>query len=75
MECNAHPNRLDLKDTHLMEARKRGVPIVISTDAHRVEELDLMSYGVEQARRAWLTPEDVLNAQPLATLLAVLGRT
>lgn len=74
MECNAHPNRLDLKDTHLMEARKRGVPIVISTDAHRVEELDLMSYGVEQARRAWLTPEDVLNAQPLEKLLAALGR-
>lgn len=75
MECNAHPNRLDLKDTHLMEARKRGVPIVVSTDAHRVEELDLMSYGVEQARRAWLTPEDVLNAQPLEQLLAALGRS
>jgi DNA polymerase (family 10) len=74
MECNAHPNRLDLKDTHLMEARKRGVPIVISTDAHRVEELDLMSYGVEQARRAWLTPDDVLNAQPLEQLLEALGR-
>ncbi|MGD8497028.1 MAG: DNA polymerase/3'-5' exonuclease PolX, partial [Gemmatimonadales bacterium] len=55
MELNAHPNRLDLRDTHLMEAKKRGVPIMISTDAHRPEELDLMRYGVEQAQRAWLT--------------------
>ncbi|MDH3297519.1 MAG: DNA polymerase/3'-5' exonuclease PolX [Gemmatimonadota bacterium] len=74
MECNAHPNRLDLRDTHMMEAKKRGVPIVISTDAHRVAELDLMSYGVEQARRAWLTPGDVLNAGPLEVLLSALGR-
>lgn len=74
MECNAHPNRLDLKDTHLMEARRRGVPIVISTDAHRVEELELMSYGVEQARRAWLTRDEVLNARPLEELLVALGR-
>lgn len=74
MELNAHPNRLDLRDTQLMEARKRGVPIVISTDAHRPDELDLMRYGVEQARRAWITAGDVLNAQPLENLLAVLGR-
>lgn len=74
MELNAHPSRLDLRDTHLMEAKKRGVPIMISTDAHRPEELDLMHYGVEQAQRAWLTPDDVLNAQPLERLLEVLGR-
>ena len=58
----------------MMEARKRGVPIVISTDAHRAEGLDLMSYGVEQARRAWLSPADVLNAGPIEDLLAALGR-
>jgi DNA polymerase (family 10) len=58
-----------------MEAKKRGVPIMISTDAHRPEELDLMRYGVEQAQRAWLTADDVLNAQPLAKLLEVLGRS
>lgn len=73
-ECNAHPSRLDLRDTHMMEARKRGVPIVISTDAHRAEGLDLMSYGVEQARRAWLTRADVLNAGPIDALLKSLGR-
>lgn len=74
LECNAHPSRLDLRDTHMMEARRRGVPIVISTDAHRAEGLDLMSYGVEQARRAWLSPADVLNAGPIEDLLAALGR-
>jgi DNA polymerase (family 10) len=74
MELNAHPNRLDLRDTELMEAKKRGVPIVISTDAHHVDELGLMVYGVEQARRAWLTPDDVLNARPPDELLKVLGR-
>ena len=58
----------------MMEARKRGVPIVISTDAHRSAELDLMAYGVEQARRAWLTVDDVLNAGPLDVLLRALGR-
>jgi len=63
LECNAHPNRLDLKDSQLMAAKARGIPIVISTDAHQVRELDLMRYGVEQARRGWLEPDDVLNTR------------
>jgi DNA polymerase (family 10) len=72
VECNAHPERLDLKDSHLMQARKLGVPVVVSTDAHSTRDLDLMRYGVEQARRAWLTPQDVLNTRPLKKLLAAL---
>ena len=74
LELNAHPARLDLRDTHLMLAREMGVKIVINTDAHSVEDLDLMHYGVEQAQRAWLTRGDVLNTLPVAKLLAVLGR-
>ncbi len=74
VELNAHPARLDLKDTHLMRAKEKGVKVVISTDAHRVPELDLISYGVEQARRAWLEPADVWNAMPLAELLAVVSK-
>ena len=50
MELNAHPHRLDLRDIDLMAARKRGVKIVISTDAHSIADLDLMPYGVEQAQ-------------------------
>ncbi len=72
VELNANPQRLDLKDTHLMRARELGVPIVISTDAHSAPDLALMRYGVEQARRAWLEPSDVLNALELADLMAAL---
>jgi len=72
VELNANPERLDLKDTHLMRAKELGCKITISTDAHSPRDLDLMRYGVEQARRARLTKADVLNAQPLAKLLAQL---
>jgi len=73
VELNAHPSRLDLKDTHLMRAKEKGAKVVISTDAHRVQDLALMSYGVEQARRAWLEPGDVINCWPLGKLLAFLA--
>jgi DNA polymerase (family 10) len=75
MELNAHPDRLDLKDTHLMQARELGVKVVISTDAHRVPELDLIQYGVEQARRAWLDKDAVLNTLPVDALLDEFART
>lgn len=74
VELNAHPNRLDLRDTHLMHAKELGAKVVISTDAHRTDELDLMRYGVDQARRAWLEPGDVLNCLPLVDFLAAIGR-
>ena len=74
VELNAHPNRLDLRDTHLMHAKELGAQVVISTDAHRTDELDLMRYGVDQARRAWLEPGDVLNCLPLVDFLAAIGR-
>jgi DNA polymerase (family 10) len=73
VELNAHPERLDLKDTHLLRARDLGLKIVISTDAHRTSDLALMRYGVEQARRAWLTTDDVVNAWPLERLLPALA--
>lgn len=72
VELNSHPERLDLCDRHLMLARDIGVGVVISTDAHRVQDLDLMRYGVEQARRAWLTPVDVVNTLSLEEFLAAL---
>ncbi len=69
VELNAHPERLDLKDTQLMLAREMGLKVAISTDAHRVRDLDLMHYGVEQARRAWLSKSDVVNALSLEEFL------
>lgn len=63
MEINAHPSRLDLDDVHAAAARDRGIPIVINTDAHSVHGLDLMQYGIYQARRAGLTKQDVANTR------------
>ena len=73
VELNAHPERLDLKDSHLLLAKEIGLSIAVSTDAHRVQHLDLMRYGVEQARRAWLGPNDVVNCLSLADFLQKLG--
>jgi len=64
MELNAYPDRLDLNDVHLRQAKKRGVKIVINTDSHHTSHLEKIRYGVLQARRAWLTKEDVLNTLP-----------
>jgi DNA polymerase (family 10) len=72
MECNAAPDRLDLKDVYLRMAKDRGVRVVISTDAHATRGLDLMRYGVHMARRGWIEKKDVLNALPLPEMLAAL---
>jgi DNA polymerase (family X) len=61
MELNSYPDRLDLNDVHLRQAKQRSVKIVINTDSHHTSHLDKIRYGVLQARRAWLTKEDVLN--------------
>src|SRR5579872_6816542 len=72
MECNAYPDRLDLKDVHLRAAKQRGVKIVISTDAHRSNQLAFMQYGVRTARRGWIEKHDVLNTLPVDKFLAAL---
>lgn len=64
MELNAYPDRLDLSDRHLKMAKERGVKIVINTDSHHTSHLEKMRFGVLQARRAWLTRDDVLNTWP-----------
>ncbi len=66
MEHNAYPDRLDLSDRNLRLARERGVKIVINTDSHHTSHMEKMRFGVLQARRAWLTPSDVLNTLPAA---------
>ena len=65
MELNSYPDRLDLNDVHLRQAKQRGVKIVINTDAHHTSHLDKIRYGMLQARRAWLTKNDVLNTLPV----------
>jgi DNA polymerase (family X) len=74
LEVNAHPSRLDLKDSDVRLARAAGCVLTIDTDAHAVAELDLMPYGVRTARRGWAEPSDVMNTRPLNELLAWLNR-
>jgi DNA polymerase (family 10) len=64
MELNSYPDRLDLCDVHLRQARQHGVKIVINTDSHHISHLSKIHYGILQARRAWLTRTDVLNTLP-----------
>ena len=64
MELNSYPERLDLSDVHLRAAKQHGVKIVINTDSHHTSHMEKIRYGVTQARRAWLTKEDVLNSLP-----------
>ena len=64
MELNSYPDRLDLNDVHLRQAKQRGVKIVINTDSHHTSHMEKIRYGILQARRAWLTKDDVLNTLP-----------
>jgi DNA polymerase (family X) len=63
LEINAQPNRLDLRDTHARLAGEAGVKIAVNTDAHQLGALEHIEMGVAQARRAWLTKEQVLNTR------------
>ena len=65
VELNSYPERLDLSDVHLRMAKQHGVKIVINTDSHHTSHMEKLRYGITQARRAWLTKDDVLNTLPL----------
>ena len=67
MELNSYPDRLDLSDVHLRMAKQHGVKIVINTDSHHTSHMEKIRYGITQARRAWLTKDDVLNTLPMQT--------
>ena len=71
-EINAHPSRLDLSDVYARRAVELGCKIAINADAHAVDGMAIMPYGVATARRAWLTPADVINSRPLTEMLALL---
>ncbi|MDT8368918.1 MAG: DNA polymerase/3'-5' exonuclease PolX [Longimicrobiales bacterium] len=74
IEINAHPRRLDVTDRVAARARELGVRIVIDSDAHAVRGLDVMRYGVDQARRAGLERGHVLNCGRREEVLGWLGR-
>jgi len=73
-ELNSYPERLDLNDTHLRLARKKGLLVAVSTDAHSTAHFENINYGVHIAARGWLEKKDVLNTRPLKELLKILKR-
>lgn len=74
LELNANPMRLDLNDVHCAAAKSHGIPIVISTDAHSVNGLDVMRFGILQARRGGLTKHDVANTRTWPQLKKLIRR-
>jgi DNA polymerase (family 10) len=74
LELNAHPSRLDLDDVHCRAARALGLKLALSSDAHSTLGLANIRYGVDQARRGWLGPEDVLNTRSWSELKTLLAR-
>jgi len=74
LELNAQPDRLDLTEVYAKMAKEKGIMIAISTDAHSVNELDFMRFGVYQARRGWLESDDVLNTRGWKDLKKLLRK-
>jgi DNA polymerase (family 10) len=74
LELNAHPERLDLLDSHCRMAKEEGVLVSVNSDAHSVHEFDNLRFGVGQARRGWLEKKDVLNTRTLGEVRRLLRR-
>lgn len=72
LEINAFPDRLDLKDDYIREAKRRGLKMSINTDAHQAAHLRYMFYGVAAAQRGWAEPSDIINTRPVDEMLRML---
>lgn len=74
MEVNGYPDRLDLKDEHILWAKRHGVRFAVNTDSHATTHLAHMRFGVATAQRGWLTKDDVINTWPLGKLRRFLRK-
>lgn len=74
LEVNAHPDRLDLKDTHIRLAIRHGVKLVVDTDAHATEHFGFIDLGVAQVRRGWGSAADVINTKSVRDLLKAIKK-
>lgn len=72
LEIDGYPNRLDLPDTLVREAKRFSIRFTIDTDSHQIAHLSLMEYGISVARRGWATKEDVINTLPYNELKDIL---
>ena len=73
LELNANPQRLDLNEIHVMAAIEQGIHLTINTDAHSIPHLDFMKFGVQQARRAGASKNNVINTLTLPQIKKRLG--
>jgi len=73
LELNANPMRLDLNDVYCAAAKQHGITIAINTDAHSPDGLDVLRYGILQARRAGLTKADVANTRTWPQMRKLIG--
>ena len=73
LEINAFPERLDLDDVHVRQAKDHSVQISIGTDAHSIQHFDFMRFGIATARRGWLEKRDILNTLAPQDVLKTLG--
>ncbi len=74
LEINAQPDRLDLTEDLVYEARALGIKFIINTDAHAIDQLNNMKYGIDVARRGWCTKASIINTLPTADFLRILNR-
>jgi DNA polymerase (family 10) len=75
LEINGNPDRRDLSEHHAKLAAEAGATIVVNSDAHGVETLRLIRYGVATARRAWLAPAKIANTRPLREFMKLRKRS
>ena len=74
LELNSQPDRLDLRDVHARAAGEAGVKLVVTSDAHQIRAQDYVEVGIAQARRAWLTKEQILNTRTWPQMRKLLKR-
>ena len=69
LEINSSPYRLDLNGFYIRRAKEAGIKMIINTDSHQKEQLNLMEYGIGQARRGWAEGKDIINTHSVEELL------
>jgi DNA polymerase (family 10) len=72
LEIDAFPDRLDLKDEHIKKAIEKGVKLSIDSDSHSINHLNYLKFGIAQARRGWVTKNDIINTKPWPEMLKQL---
>lgn len=74
LEINSSPQRLDLKDINIKKAKEAGVKMIINTDSHHRQQMNLMEFGIAQARRGWAEKKDIINTNPIKEFLKCLQK-